>query len=223
MYKILSYKLNENSPVWPGSPKVSIKQMGKFKDGKGFNMCNVTMFNHFGSHMDAPKHFREEGLSIAELPLERFIYNKPLLVNIPKNFVEMVTAEDLKNFELQIADADLLMIKSGFSIYREKAPERYAKEGPGVSSGACKYLIENFPNLKSIALDWISLSSYPNDDGMLAHEYMLGKFSDNYICIIEDINLDGLSSDDNIKKVFSLPLFIEGIDSSPVTVIAEVD
>ena len=218
----MSYKLNKNAPGWPGCPKVDIQPMGQIAEGKRFNMYNVTLFNHFGSHMDAPRHFREDGLSISELSLDRFVYNRPVLVNIPKTFKELVTIEDLTYYKSQIVNADLLMIKSNFSVYRSEQPVRYAEEGPGVSSEACKYLIEEFPNLKSIALDWISLSSYANDDGALAHEYMLGKFHDNYICIIEDINMEGVTRE-NIKKVFSIPLFIEGIDSSPVTVIAELE
>lgn len=132
-----------------------------------------------------------------------------------------MTEEELKLYESEIAKADILMIHSGFSRYRTQDPDRYSREGPGVSSDACRYLIENFPGLKSIALDWISLASYANDDGRFAHEYLLSKFK-NFICIIEDINLEEIKSA-NIRKVFSIPLFIPGIDSSPVTVIAEID
>lgn len=221
MYKILSYKISKEEPVWPDSPKIEIRPVSQISAGEFFNSYNIKIFNHFGSHMDTPKHFKEDGPSISELPLDRFIYHKPVMIHIPKTFNEMVTVNDLQTFRNEISQADLLMIHSGFSIYRTKDPERYCKEGPGVSSNACKYIIEEFPQLKTLAVDWISLSSYSNDDGLLAHQYLLSKYN-HYICIIEDINLEGIVFS-NIKKVFSIPLFICGIDSSPVTVIAEIE
>ena len=221
MYKILSYKISKEEPGWPGTPKIEIEPVNRITQGELFNAYNVKLFNHFGSHMDAPRHFSEERPSISELPIDRFIYTNPVLVHIPKTFKELVSAQELEAYSDKIAQADLLMIHSGFSVYRKQEPERYCKEGLGVSSDACKYLMETFPRLKSLAVDWISLSSYSNDDGLLAHQYMLSKYN-RFICIIEDINLEEIAAS-NIKKVYSVPLFIRGVDSSPVTVIAEIE
>lgn len=222
MYQRLSYNLTEKAPGWPGNPKIQVEPYSEISKGDIVNESKVIMFNHFGSHMDGPKHFNDEGPRLGELPLERFIYNKPLLIDIPKTYCELVEIKDLKPFELQIKEADILMIRSGFSKKRIEEPEKYSREGPGVSSAASEYLMENFPGLKTIAMDWISLASYSNmDEGILAHQYLLGQFHDHYICIIEDLNFEGLNGE-KLKKVYSIPLFIDEIDSSPVTVIAEL-
>ncbi len=222
MLKRISYTLSENAPGWPGNPTLKIEPHSLISEGKFSNEFKMQLFNHFGSHMDGPKHFNDKGPRLPELPLENFVYNRPLLIDIPKTFKELVQVEDLQPYEQQLKEADLLMIRSGFSKYRSGQPERYASEGPGVSAKASQYLIEQFPGLKAIALDWISLASFANlEDGILSHQYLLGMFHDRYICIIEDLNFDQLQAD-GLQKVWSVPLFVEGIDSAPVTVIAEL-
>ncbi|WHH60367.1 cyclase family protein [Petroclostridium sp. X23] len=223
MYKCLSYQINGDDPKWPGNPELSFQRYESIAEGDIANTYKMSLFNHNGSHMDAPKHFNDSGLKISELPLEKFIYEKPLLIDVPKSFGQLITIEDLKPYESEIKQSDVLMIRTGFSANRGSEPERYTSEGPGVSSETAKYMIENFSNLKAIAIDWISLASYAHmQDGCLAHEYLLGKFTENYICIIEDVNFDGIEAD-QIKRVFSIPLFIKELDSSPVTVIAEIE
>ncbi|HHT45364.1 MAG TPA: cyclase family protein [Fastidiosipila sp.] len=220
MYKRLSYNLNDQAPGWPNNPKIELKPKGLISTGGSSNSYLVTLFNHFGSHMDAPKHFNDDGPAIAELPFDRFIFHKPLLLDIPKSFKEGVMPEDLMPHAEKIGEADLLMIRSGFSQYRETDPDRYSKEGPYVSSDACRYLMDHFKNLSGLAVDWVSLASPSNNDGKLAHQHLLKNY-DHFVTIIEDIDMRGLKQE-TLRKVFSIPLFIDGIDSSPVTVFAEI-
>ncbi|UVI29549.1 cyclase family protein [Paenibacillus spongiae] len=223
MHRLLSYPLNPHAPGWPGNPKLGFEPVSLIADGEPANTYNLQLFNHFGSHMDGPRHFNDEGPQLQEMPLETFVYERPLLLDIPKSFGELVMAEELQPYETELKNSDLLMIRSGFSSQRSSQPDKYSSEGPGMCSEACKYLMDHCPNLKAIALDWISLASYAHmEDGVLAHQYLLGKFHSHYICIIEDLNFSGLEAG-KLKKVVSLPLFVEGIDSAPVTVLAELE
>src|SRR5690606_33580536 len=103
----------------------------------------------------------------------------------------LVTREDLEPFSEEIKEADLLMIRSGFSEIRKTDPDGYAAEGPGFTGDSCKYLMDEFPNLKGVAMDWISLASYTSiEEGILAHQYLLGMFHDHHMVIIEDLNFE---------------------------------
>lgn len=221
-YKKLSYEMRANAPGWPGNFTMEIEPYSSIEKGDAANQYKIKLFNHFGSHMDGPRHFNNNGPRLAEMPLETFIYEKPLLLDIPKGAMEQVTVEDLAPYREQIAGSDLLMIRSRFSAERERNPQLYSNEGPSISSGACKYLMDHFRNLKAVAMDWLSLAC-PSllDDGVLAHQYLLGMFHDHYICIIEDLNFSDISAD-RLHKVWALPLFVERIDSAPVTVVADM-
>jgi kynurenine formamidase len=193
------------------------------KNGAVCNVFIITLMNHFGTHFDAPNHYIDSGLKISELPLETFFYEKPLLLEIPKSFEEFVTIADLKPHETELKNADLLMIRSGFQKVRKSRPLDFAAKGPAVGSDAAKYIMDNFC-LKAIAVDWISLASVPHtDDGDIAHHYLLGKYHDHFTCIIEDATFEEIAGK-KIKRVTALPLLTGmGVDSGPVTVIAEVE
>jgi kynurenine formamidase len=180
------------------------------------------MFEHGGTHIDAPNHYVTNGKKIAELPVEDFIYHSPLLLDIPKEATEKVTKEDLLPYAAKIAECDLLLIRTGFFLKRVTDQSLYEEAGPSVSSLAAKYLVENFGGkMKAIALDFISLSC-PKDtkDGNLAHQYLLGGKQKDHICIIEDVNL-GNYPQGKVTRVSAIPLFMEVVDSSPVTMFVE--
>ena len=222
MYKLISYPVKEGDAVWPGGFTVSLKPRGSMSKGDVCNTFTFEMNNHFGTHFDAPNHFVADGLRIAELPLERFIFERPLLLDIPKESLEKIEAGELASFSEDIAKCDLLMVRTGFSKYRASDRETYTHKGPAVSSLAAEYLLDNFTGLKALALDTISLASYGDrQDGNLAHQYMLGARHNRFVCIIEDVDMRDLVPG-TIARVFALPLFIEGLDSGPVTMLAEL-
>jgi kynurenine formamidase len=222
MFKMLSYPIRENDAVWPDNFTVALKSFNSMDKGDPCNTFIFEMNNHFGTHIDAPRHFIADGVQVAELPLERFIFECPLLLDIPKSSFEKIQKEDLIPFAEIIAGCDLLMIRTGFSKYRDSNRESYTRQNPSMSSGGAKYLMDNFPNIKALALDTLSLASFSDpQDGDLAHQYILGKYHDRFVCIIEDVDLSGLVSN-NIVRVFAVPLFIKGLDSSPVTMFAEI-
>ncbi len=228
-YKLLSYPISENSPAWPGACRPELSQQVFVSKGDACNEWDYKLRNHVGTHMDGPNHHLEDGLKIADLPLDRFIYEKPFILDIPKGKSEMILKEDLEKYEKEISEADLLMLRTGQSRIRKENPEAYGKEGAAVSSGAAEYLVKNFPNLKSVILDFISLCTYVDmkrtdglvPDGDIAHRWMLGKWTENFICIIEDADLSGIDNE-HLEQVIALPLFIKKIDSAQVTVLAKL-
>lgn len=221
-YQWLSYPLNIADPGFPGEPTLSIEPSSSIDRGDMYNSAVVHLFNHFGTHFDAPKHFNQQGPSITELPLAYFIYSRPLLIDIPSQPGRLLLAEDFAPFMAEIAQADLLLIRTGLEKVRQESPEIYAKNGGAVSVEAAKYLIDHASHLKAIGFDFISLASpaYPAH-GVEAHQVLLGMYQpSHYICIIEDMKLSQVNKA-KLKKVLALPLRVEGVDSAQVTVLAE--
>ncbi len=136
----------------------------------------------------------------------------------------MVTVEELEPYADRLRQSDLVLIRSGWGHLRSRFPRRYAADGPGVSPDACEYLLVDFPDLKAIGMDWISLAAYRRLDpeGIDAHQILCGaRTPGRYMIIIEDINLQ--AAPERLKSVYAIPLFLEGVDSSPCTVVAEGD
>lgn len=222
MYRRLSYTLNVRDHAFPGAPTMRIEPFESMQKGDRLNTYNVTLFNHFGTHMDGPNHFNGQGRQLYELELSTFIFEKPLLVDILKGRGELVEPEELMRFDEAIRAADLLLVRSGFSAMRASDNRAYSEEGPAISARAAELIVERYQNLKAVGMDWISLSSPLHlEDGIRAHQIMLGKTGAEPVLIIEDIDLSGLDPD-TLETVFALPLFIEGIDSAPVTILAKI-
>lgn len=221
MYQLLSYPIKEGQPTWPGNPAFSLEPHTSIAKGSAANTCTIHLFNHYGTHLDGPLHFHGGGVSLDKLPLERFFFNHPLLLDIPRKPGEKIKPEDIIPYEQEIAGADLLMIRTGFWQYRCSQPTVYENNGPAISSSAARYLQDKQSHLKAIALDFVSLASYSDtEDGDLAHQIMLGMYDSHFICIIEDVDMKALPAG-FLKKAAAVPLIMEGIDSSPVTMWAE--
>jgi kynurenine formamidase len=222
MYKLLSYVFTDSSPGWPGNPKLVLDQYSAIARGDPANTFMVHLHNHGGTHFDAPNHYIAGAPAISELPLDRFIYEQPLLLDIPKADHEKITAGDLRPYADRLAGCDLLLLRTGFSRYRTEDPARYGAEGPGIGSDCAEYLAASFRKLKAVAVDFVSIASYRDQtDGNKTHRILLGGRGGHYICAIEDVNLTGVDPG-ALKRVIALPFFVGGIDSAPVTIIGEL-
>jgi len=223
MYLSLSYRINENSPGWPGNPKLEIEPFLVQAKGYSINHHKIMLFNHFGTHIDGPNHFNATGAKIADLPFDFFIFERPVVLDVLKGDAELITAADLQAQHDRIAEADLVIFRTGFGRYRTLDPERYAARFPGISIEAGHYIVENLPRIRGIGVDTISIGCYSNLDEALGVHYVLAKESDKgrHIVNLEDLNLDYDLR--RLRRVLAMPLPIDRIDSAPAIILAEVE
>lgn len=223
MYHLLSYPINDCMPAWPESPQLKVEKKLQIAKGDVANTVYFSFYNHVGTHMDAPNHYLADGIQIAQLSLEHFIFEKPVLLEISKNACEKVTAEDLKPYAAMLSDCDLLMIYSGFSALRTTDVPTFEQKGPSIGSDCAAWLVENCPALKALAVDFVSLASFSDqEDGNKTHRTLFRGMDGRFICGIEDVNMAPVLGK-KLKKVMALPLMIQGIDSAPVTMVAETE
>ena len=225
MFAFLSYKLDPADGAWPGEAVLKVDKDSIIgKNGKPFNSVIAHVPNHFGTHFDAPRHFNPNGIPIAELPIDYFAYKEEdiLLVDVPKKAKETVNKQDIEPYAEQLKNKKILLIRTGFEKYKHTEPYSYENEGPSIHPELSKYLVENFPKLLCIGLDFLSIGSPCNDLGADAHQWLLGYHTDKFITAIEDMMLSPIGS----KKIRALtlgPSRIVGADSAQVSVIAELE
>ena len=69
----ISLKLSGETIRWVTSPPFELNKRRRMSNGDSNNSSAVNMSVHSGTHIDAPFHFVEQGTTIDQLPLERFI------------------------------------------------------------------------------------------------------------------------------------------------------
>ena len=151
MYQILSYPIKKGQPTWPGNPAFSLEPHTSIAGGDTANTCTIHLFNHYGTHLDGPMHFYGKGIPLDQVPFGHFFFHKPLLLDIPKEPGAKLMPEDLIPHREDVKDADLLLIRTGFSKYRREKPDLYENNGPAVSSRLARYLQDNMSHLKALA------------------------------------------------------------------------
>lgn len=62
-----------SSNVYPGDKKPEYKRISDMNDGAVCNITEVHANAHNGTHVDAPRHFVRDGITIEQLPLETLI------------------------------------------------------------------------------------------------------------------------------------------------------
>ena len=228
MFLFLSHPLDPEDLAWPGEPTVKVRQCTDITEDCPFCSFISEIPNHCGTHMDAPRHFVRNGLSINELTMEYFCHREAALLEIPKGKAEGITREDLEPHEGILSKVTFALIRTGFERYRKGNSKVYQNEGPYVAPSAGDYLTERFPNLKGIGMDFLAIGSpspavpkgeLPAD----CHRHILGYFSEKFCTAIEDMHLSELPKNKKIDRLINAPLRIVGVDSSQVVCIAEVE
>jgi arylformamidase len=219
-YLELSHRLSANTPLPLGVPPLEFHHHYNMERGDVSNLFVLHFSNHTGTHIDAPWHFVASGLRINDFRLEEFIFERPACIDLSLDDGGLVEVGHLAPHTSLIHQSDLLLLRTGYSRVRRKDSQRYAMQSPGVSSAAADHLVQNFPELRAIGLDTVSLACMQHlEDGLEAHRILLRGEGRRFL-IIEDMNLDWDIS--HLQRVIALPLFIEGIDSSPCTVMGVI-
>ena len=217
-YRLLSYPINSDTPIYGNGRPLVVDRERSIEKGDSCNLFYVSFNNHFGTHVDAPKHFSEGGRSITDYEISELIFDAPALVECEKAADELIMPDDIIKHESRVKSADILLLRTGF--YKIRGQKVYSLHNPGVSPETFKYLRENCPNLRAIMIDTISVSAFQRrEDGRKAHfEALSAKEGHGQpLLLVEDADLSGDFG--GLSQVMVVPLFLKGVDSMPCTVI----
>ena len=68
----LTYTLSETFPTYFGAPGFAAEQGFNFAE-HGFNLFNLSINEHTGTHVDAPLHFSADGHAVDEIPVDDLV------------------------------------------------------------------------------------------------------------------------------------------------------
>jgi arylformamidase len=161
------------------------------------------MSAHTGTHVDAPRHFYDEGPGVDALPLELLIGRARV--------VEIVSRKGIGADEL--ADLDLsedvrVLFKTANS--RLWASPEFHKDYVGVTQSGAEHLVSR--GVKVVGVDYLSVEEFKKP-GAPAHHALLGAGT----IVIEGLNLRDVEP--GVYEMICLPLRIVGADGAPARVL----
>lgn len=233
-----SYSLDPKQIVMPGdiakpdvrprSRMVEKPPPGERAEGVRWGSYNntsiVEFFAHTGTHVDAPFHVDPKAPQVHDFQISDLVFEKPLLLEIPKKDMEKIAVDELTTHEARLAESDLLLIYTGFSKLRRTDPMRYVSKQPSFSVDAANYLVDNF-DIRGFGVDLIGIENIPeakeSDPQFPVHKTLLLK-KPRKVLLVEDANLAPLLGK-TISRAYVIPLRLFGLEAMPVTAFADVE
>lgn len=213
----LSHILAKNTPAYGGGDGFSIKHEKEINCGDSCNTVKLSFSNHLGSHVDAPRHFVDDGVTTESYEPNDWVFNKPIIIELEISDSEIITQEHIENICSEVDDADLVLIKTGFEKHRNE--RKYWETPPGYAPELASFLSSKFESFSAIGMDTISISSYQHRElGRAAHD----AFLQNGFRIFEDLTLKALQNQTKLSKVIALPLRFDNSDGAPCSIIGWV-
>ena len=151
------------SNIYPGDPTPQMTQIADMAKGDLYNLTALSICNHNGTHVDAPKHFFEDGISVDQIPLDTFV-GECFVVR----YTGDVLAKDSEEILSRAGKVERLLIAGEVTVTEEAAT------------------IFRDAGIKLIGNE--SQTVGPKDAPMAVHKILLGAG----IVLLEGIVLDGV-------------------------------
>ncbi|MEB8387080.1 cyclase family protein [Rhodobacteraceae bacterium KMM 6894] len=168
----MTHTLSDKFPTFDGVPGFTMEQQYNFADD-AFNLFNLRIAEHTGTHIDAPLHFSADGASVDEIPVSSLV--APLcVIDIAARAAEdadaQVTPDDITAWIAangDIPDNACVALYSGWGAKVGGDGFRNAQGDvmhfPGFHVEAAEMLMEQ-TGARSIAVDTLSLDHGPSAD-----------------------------------------------------------
>jgi arylformamidase len=209
----LSHPLEHGQLNFPFDPKITVLVHNTVRS-IGYNITQISMATHQGTHLDVPFHFFDDGKTVDQMPLDRFFGPAVLIDLAPGSFLPAKTP------------IDVAMLAPHAAKFRPGAKVVYRTGWDRTfNTPAC---FSDFPTLTLDAARWIAQQRIgllgmdtltPSTDWKEVHQTLLAKD-------VEIVIVEGLTNLDKVPEQFTLaafPLNIKGRDGSPVRAVAIVD
>src|SRR5712691_8035576 len=125
---------NADTPPFPADEPPTVV-WAKRLSSHGTNHQRITTQLHIGTHIDAPLHWREEGMDIASIPLAQLL-GPAVVVDLSDTHgdFDMIRPADIEQ-RATVSPGDILILHTGYSRYYTGGAEpdlvRYFFKRPG--------------------------------------------------------------------------------------------
>lgn len=201
----ITLTISPELPTWPGDPSVEIERVSKIEEGSNANVSRVNMGVHTGTHVDAPYHFLQDGISVDKLDLS-LLAGRAYVLHLPD--VDVINAAVLDAAQIPPRTRRVLF-KTRNSDYWAGGVADFQTDFVGLSEDGADYLVRR--GVKLVGIDYLSIA--PFKQSRPTHEKLLS----GGVVIVEGLNLSEVSQ--GRYTIYCLPLKLENCDGSPARAI----
>ncbi|WP_105995966.1 cyclase family protein [Staphylococcus agnetis] len=202
MWIDITHALSKDWAEWPGDTPFQFNYFATKAQTDSVNIGEIVGSTHIATHVDAPKHFDDDGLTVDLLPVERFIGIATVvtLLDIP-----VIEVDHLKSCPIE---GTIILIQT----QRESHPSVFPEEIPVLSIAAIDYLASI--GIEVIGVDVPSVD--PIDSETLENHH---RIAHHEMYNIENLRLAHVKA--GIYQFIGLPLKISGADASYIRAVIQ--
>lgn len=190
--------------VYPGNPTVSIVPQQSIAKGAGANVSTITFGSHTATHVDAAKHFFDDGQTVDDIPVDKLI-GRALLVAFDDK-LRSIGAADLESQNL--GDHTRILMKTRNSVLLRDA--EFAPDYTFLAPDGAEYLAER--GVELVGIDYLSIEQFHS-----GHHRTHRTLLERSVVIVEGLDLS--EPDPGEYEMFCLPLRLHGLDGAPARVV----
>ena len=207
----LTHRLREGMPIYPGDPSPSFENYSTLRKD-GVNLTKITMGSHTGTHLDAPRHFIQDGIGIDRIPPDKLIGEAYVADLSRKPIGSGITSQDLKrDLEEKIARDDIVVIYTGCSEHW--GDESINRDYTYLTGEAADYLVSK--KVRAVGIDFLSVEKFKAPEPV-AHKTLLA----NGIFIIESLSSALKQFVGERILMICMPIKLQDGDGAPSRVVA---
>jgi arylformamidase len=196
----ISVPVRTGGVVYPGNPEISIELQQAIARGAGANVSAVSFGSHTGTHVDAARHFIDDGETVDDIGLDRFI--GPAIVIAFDAGLMSIGASDLDAHDLKGYKRVLLRTRNSSFI------------GDGEFHGDYTFLApDGAERLVSLGVELVGIDYLSIEQFHSGHHRTHRTLLRNGVVIVEGLNLAEVPPGE--YDFVCLPLRLEGLDGAP--------
>ena len=209
----LTHPLQSGQPAWPGDPPLLIEPAATVAR-EGYNVSHLSMGTHQGTHLDAPRHFFDDGQTVDQLDLARLCGEAHLIDLAPGSSLPpstMIGLDLLLSHAGRFLPGGRVLYRTGWSAHFGR-PE-FFENVPSLSVDAARWIADR--GIVLLGMD----TPTPSED-LDVHRILLAK--QHEVIIVESMaNLDLLPPGSPFTLLV-LPLKLAGAVGAPVRAVAMI-
>ncbi len=198
----ISVPLLSGGVVYPGNPPIEISAQQAISQGAGANVSRVDFGSHTGTHVDAPKHFFDDGAGVDALPLE--VLMGPARLIAVDDAVKSVGEAELRAHDLR--GVTRLLIRTRNSAWLSSGSREFHPDYTFVAPDGAAYLVSL--GVQLVGVDYLSVEQFHSGHHR-THRTLLGA----NVVIVEGLVLTEPPPGD--YELRCLPLRLVGLDGGP--------